>query len=281
MPNTGSGPTSCSSKRSPTTAKFGHRHGALHRAVVPVLQVQASSRCTARFFHKHGALHRAAVDVLQCKHLRAAPQDFHKHSVFAPHSRSNLAVAGIVTLHRKVWPPPRCLAPRSRASFAIAGIVALHRKVWPPPRCLAPRSRASFAIAGIVALHRTLHRTVWPPPRCLPPRSRASLASARIFALLHKVWPPPRCRAPRCRTSFAGASSSRCTARFGHRHGALHRAVVPVLQVQASSCCIARFFASTAPRTAQSWTSCNASIFALRHKISTSTVPCTAQSCQS
>ena len=254
MPNTVSGPTSCSSKRSPTTAKFGHRHGALHRAVVPVLQVQASSRCTARFFHKHGALHRAAVDVLQCKHLRAAPQDFHKHSVFAPHSRSNLAVAGIVTLHRKVWPPPRCLAPRSRASFAIA---------------------------GIVALHRTLHRTVWPPPRCLPPRSRASLASARIFALLHKVWPPPRCRAPRCRTSFAGASSSRCFTRFGHRHGALHRAVVPVLQVQASSCCIARFFASTAPRTAQSWTSCNASIFALRHKISTSTVPCTAQSCQS
>ena len=250
MPNTVSGPTSCSSKRSPTTAKFGNRHGALHRAVVPVLQVQASSRCTARFFHKHGALHRAAVDVLQCKHLRAAPQDFHKHSVFAPHSRSNLAVAGIVTLHRKVWPPPRCLAPRSPASFAIAGIVALHRKVWPPPRCL-------------------------------PPRSRASLASARIFALLHKVWPPPRCRAPHCRTSFAGASSSRCTARFGHRHGALHRAVVPVLQVQASSCCIARFFASTAPRTAQSWTSCNASIFALRHKISTSTVPCTAQSCQS
>ena len=227
MPNTVSGPTSCSSKRSPTTAKFGHRHGALHRAVVPVLQVQASSRCTARFFHKHGALHRAAVDVLQCKHLRAAPQDFHKHSVFAPHSRSNLAVA------------------------------------------------------GIVALHRTLHRTVWPPPRCLPPRSRASLASARIFALLQKVWPPPRCRAPRCRTSFASASSSRCTARFGHRHGALHRAVVPVLQVQASSCCIARFFASTAPRTAQSWTSCNASIFALRHKISTSSVPCTAQSCQS
>ena len=126
-----------------------------------------------------------------------------------------------------------------------------------------------------------LHCKVWPPPRCIAPRSRASLASARIFALLHKVWPPPRCRAPRCRTSFAGASSSRCTARFGHRHGALHRAVVPVLQVQASSCCIARFFASTAPRTAQSWTSCNASIFALRHKISTSTVPCTAQSCQS
>ena len=105
MPNTGSGPTSCSSKRSPTTAKFGHRHGALHRAVVPALQLQASSRCIARciawfgrrhgafhravvpalqvhassrcftrFGHRHDAEHRAVVPVLQVLHLRAASQ---------------------------------------------------------------------------------------------------------------------------------------------------------------------------------------------------------------
>ena len=74
MPNTVSGPTSCSSKRSPTTAKFGHRHGALHRAVVPILQVHESSRCTAKFGHRHGALHRAVVPVLQVLHLHAALQ---------------------------------------------------------------------------------------------------------------------------------------------------------------------------------------------------------------
>ena len=67
----------------------------LHRTVVPILQVHASSRCIARFGHRHGACTAQSCQSCRCKHRRAALQDasfFCKHGVF--HS----------ALHREVVP---------------------------------------------------------------------------------------------------------------------------------------------------------------------------------
>ena len=253
-----------------------HRHAAsqgLATATVPCT-AQSCQLCNCR--HRRAASHAASHGLAtatvpstaqscqpcKCTHLRAASQGLATATMPSTALSYQFCRCFIFALLHKVWSPPRCIAPRSRASLTGASIVVLHRKIlrkhgtlhravldvlqvhassrcatrFPQAQCLVPRSRANLEVAWIVALHRK----VWPPPRCLAPRCRASLASARIVALHRKVWPPPRCLTPRCRASLAGASSSRCTARFGHRHGALHRAVVPALQVHASSCCIAR-----------------------------------------
>ena len=82
----------------------------------------------------------------------------------------------------------------------------------------------------------------------LCPRSTASLASARIVALHRKVWLPPRYLALRLVPIMQVQTSLLCAARF-QKHRAFHGPAIDAQLVQASSRCTARFAHEEVPCT--------------------------------
>ena len=82
----------------------------------------------------------------------------------------------------------------------------------------------------------------------LCPRSTASLASARIVALHRKVWLPPRYLALRLVPIMQVQASLLCAARF-QKHRAFHGPAIDAQLVQASSRCTARFAHEEVPCT--------------------------------
>ena len=157
--------------------------------------------------------------------------------------RSNKLLIQTLANHRKVWQPPRCLAPRCRASPAGAGILALHRKIFSQARRLAPRSRGRLAM-------QTSSRCAarFPQAQCFCTTQSFQSCSCR-----HRHAAPQGLATATVPCTAQSCEPCKCThlhaalqdARFFRTHGvlrsALHRAVVPILKLHASSCCTVRF----------------------------------------
>ena len=123
---------------------------------------------------------------------------------------------------------------RGRAHLAECVHLRVAPQGSPPPRCLAPRYRGHLAGASIFAPGPEKIATATVP--CTAYHGR--LEGAGIVALHRNVGPPPRCLAPVVDVLQAQASLL-CTAKSGHRHSALHRAIVGILHAYASSRSIA------------------------------------------
>ena len=105
---------------------------------------------------------------------------------------------------------------------------------------LRPRRLAPVAVHGRAELLFALSDVC--------PRSTANLENARIVALHRKVWLPPRYLALRLMPILQVQASLLCAARF-QKHRAFHGPAIDAQLVQASSRCTARFAHEEVPCT--------------------------------